>query len=36
MAGVSLALSLLIPRDPREGNETLLSNPEAAAAAPAE
>ena len=36
MAGVSLALSLLIPRDPREGNVTLLSNPEAAAAAPAE
>ena len=36
MAGVSLALSLLIPRDPREGNETLLSNPETAAAAPAE
>lgn len=36
MAGVSLALSLLIPRDPREGNETLLSNPETAVAAPAE
>lgn len=36
MAGVSLALSLLIPRDPSEGNETLLSNPETAAAAPAE
>jgi predicted MFS family arabinose efflux permease len=36
MAGVSLALSLLIPRDPREGNETLLSNPSSVAAAPAE
>ncbi|WP_108883155.1 MFS transporter [Anderseniella sp. Alg231-50] len=36
MAGVSLALSLLIPRDPREGNETLLSGPASAAAAPAE
>lgn len=36
MAGVSLVLSLLIPRDPREGNETLLSNPVSAAAAPAE
>jgi predicted MFS family arabinose efflux permease len=36
MAGISLALSLLIPRDPREGNETLLSNPVSATAAPAE
>ncbi len=36
MAGVSLALSLLIPRDPREGNETLLSPPKTAAVAPAE
>jgi predicted MFS family arabinose efflux permease len=36
MAGVSLALSLLIPRDPREGNETLLSTPVSATAAPAE
>ncbi len=36
MAGVSLVLSLLIPRDPREGNETLLSSPATAAAAPAE
>jgi len=36
MAGVSLALSLLIPRDPREGNETLLSSPETAVVAPAE
>lgn len=36
MAGVSLALSLLIPRDPREGNETLLSTPSSVAAAPAE
>ena len=36
MAGVSLVLSLLIPRDPREGNETLLSSPATAATAPAE
>lgn len=36
MAGVSLVLSLLIPRDPREGNETLLSTPSSVAAAPAE
>lgn len=36
MAGVSLALSLLIPRDPHEGNETLLSPPKTAAVAPAE
>ncbi len=36
MAAVSLALSLLIPRDPHEGNETLLSKSATAAAAPAE
>ena len=36
MAGVSLVLSLLIPRDPREGNETLLSTPSSVAVAPAE
>ncbi len=36
MAGISLVLSLLIPRDPSEGNETLLSNPISAVAAPAE
>lgn len=36
MAGISLILSLLIPRDPREGNETLLGSPASAAAAPAE
>jgi predicted MFS family arabinose efflux permease len=36
MACVSLLLSLLIPRDPREGNETLLNRPIAPAAAPAE
>ncbi|MEM9473472.1 MAG: MFS transporter [Pseudomonadota bacterium] len=36
MAGVSLMLSLLIPRDPREGNETLLTTASPAAAAPAE
>ncbi len=36
MAGVSLILSLLIPRDPREGNETLLTTASPAAAAPAE
>jgi len=29
-------LSFLIPRDPREGNETLISNAAAAVAAPAE
>jgi len=36
MAGISLVLSFLIPRDPREGNETLISNAAAAVAAPAE
>jgi predicted MFS family arabinose efflux permease len=36
MAAISLVLSLLIPRDPSEGNETLLSNPVSAVAAPAE
>lgn len=36
MAGISLVLSLLIPRDPREGNETLFSTPISATAAPAE
>ncbi|MEE4235398.1 MAG: MFS transporter, partial [Anderseniella sp.] len=36
MACVSLLLSLLIPRDPREGNETVLMRPGAAAATPAE
>jgi protein-S-isoprenylcysteine O-methyltransferase Ste14 len=36
MACVSLLLSLLIPRDPREGNETLLNRPIAPAAAPAQ
>ncbi len=36
MAGVSLILSLLVPRDPHEGNETLLNSPPSAATAPAE
>ena len=36
MAAISLVLSLLIPRDPHEGNETLLSTPVSVAAAPAE
>ena len=36
MAGVSLALSLLVPHDPREGNETLFGNSAPVAAAPAE
>ena len=36
MAAISLVLSLLIPRDPSEGNETLLSNPVSTVAAPAE
>ena len=36
MACVSLLLSLLIPRDPSEGNETILMRPGAAAATPAE
>jgi predicted MFS family arabinose efflux permease len=36
MAAVSLALSLLIPRDPREGNETLLGKSASPVTAPAE
>jgi len=36
MAAVSLALSLLVPRDPREGNETLLGNSAPPVTAPAE
>jgi predicted MFS family arabinose efflux permease len=36
MACVSLLLSLLVPHDPREGNETTLSQPAAPAATPAE
>ncbi len=36
MAGVSLLLSLLVPRDPHEGNETLLAKLASPAATPAE
>jgi protein-S-isoprenylcysteine O-methyltransferase Ste14 len=36
MACVSLVLSMLIPRDPREGNETLLASMNSPASAPAE
>ncbi len=36
MACVSLLLSLLVPRDPREGNETMLMRPRPAAITPAE
>jgi hypothetical protein len=36
MAGVSLALSCLVPRHPEAGRETVLARPAASAAAPAE
>jgi MFS family permease len=36
MAGISLLLSLLVPHDPREGNETTLLHRPAPAATPAE
>jgi hypothetical protein len=36
MAAISLVLSLLVPRDPHEGNETLLRGSTPVAAAPAE